>query len=159
MALASDVVVFTFWLCACKFRFWQREGLLFCCFQEESGFLSAVVLLERRRARGLPRVVASTVWVARLTFLGLRTTGVLTLTGVTALSSVVDTPLKGGVEGRAELVTFVLLHGATQNLAHGFSPPCMCTNLKQNSSLLAILSMGSPLLWSLLHATRCWRLS
>ena len=157
MALASDVVVFTFWLCACKFRFWQREGLLFCCFQEESGFLSAVVLLERRRARGLPRVVASTVWVARLT-LGLKTTGVLTLTGVTALSSVVDTPLKGGVEGRAELVTFVLLERL--RISHmAFHHQCMCTNLKQNSSLLAILCMGSPLLWSLLHATQCRRLS
>ena len=80
-------------------------------------------------ARGLPRVVASTVWVARLTFLGLRTTGVLTLTGVTALLSVVDTPLKGGVEGRAELVTFVLLE--RPRISHrAFHHQCMCTKCK-----------------------------
>ena len=74
-----------------------------------SSFLPAVVLLERRRARGPPCVVVYMVWVARHTFLVLRTTGVLTLTGVTALSSVVDTPLEGGAVGRAELVAFVLL--------------------------------------------------
>ena len=47
--------------------------------------------------------------VSRRTFLVLRTTGVLTLTGVTALSSVVDTPLEGGAVGRAWLVAFLLL--------------------------------------------------
>ena len=74
-----------------------------------SSFLPAVVLLERRKAGGPPCVVRSTVWVARRTFLVLRTTSVLTLTGVTALSSVVDTPLEGGAVGRAGLVAFVLL--------------------------------------------------
>ena len=74
-----------------------------------SSFLPAIVLLERRRARGPPCVVASMVWVARRTFLVLRTTSVLTLAGVTALSSVLDTPLEGGAVGRAELVAFVLL--------------------------------------------------
>ena len=54
-------------------------------------------------------MVRSTVWVARHTFLVLRMTGVLPLTGVTTLSSVVDTPLEGGAVGRAGLVAFVLL--------------------------------------------------
>ena len=69
---------------------------------------------------GLPCVVVSTVCVARRNFLGLRTTGVLTLSGVTALSSVVDPPLEGGAEGRAELVTFVLLERP------GIFPPFTC---------------------------------
>ena len=54
-------------------------------------------------------------WLVR-TFLGLRMTGVLTLTGVTALSSVVDTPLEEGAVRKGWVSSFCLT-GTTWHLA------------------------------------------